>query len=82
MVLGWIVYEAIDIIYFTGKLGYNGVSRAYNWYYSAPDEEDDNKKSDNNGDSCCQREMIEELKKLNAKIALIECNSRIDNKID
>ena len=77
MVLGWIVYEAIDIIYFTGKIGYNGVSGIYNWYYSPPDEKNDSKDSDNKDESYCQREMIEELKKLNSKIALLESNTKI-----
>lgn len=81
MVLGWIVYEAIDIIYFTGKIGYNGVSGIYNWYYQTPKEEENKTE-----DQCCQREMIEELKKLNAKFELMEKNAKksgeINNKIE
>ena len=70
MVLGLLVYEALDIIYFTGKIGYNGISNIYNWYYSIPKEEE----------KCCQQEMIDELKKLNEKIEFLklEKNSEIN----
>lgn len=68
MVLGFILYEAIDIIYFTGKIGYNGISNIYNWYYSIPTEK------------CCQQEMIDELKKLNEKIQSLKINNDDDEK--
>ena len=37
MVLGVIVYEAFDVAYNIGKLGYNGVTGLYNWYYQIED---------------------------------------------
>ena len=33
MVLGFILYESIDIVYNVGKISYNGVKGIYNWYY-------------------------------------------------
>ena len=37
--IGLILYEAFDLVYHVGKIGYNGVSGAYRWYYSNPDEQ-------------------------------------------
>lgn len=39
MVLGFILYESIDLVYHAGKFGYNTVSGAYNWYYGIQEEE-------------------------------------------
>lgn len=39
MVLGFILYEGIDLAYNIIKLGYNGISGTYNWYYYKPGEE-------------------------------------------
>ena len=72
MVLRWIAYEAIDIIYFTTKIGYNGVSGMYNWYFSLPKEEESEH-------LLCQPEMIEEFKRMKIQIALLEQNSRISD---
>jgi len=33
MVLGFILYEAVDIVYTVGKLTVNGGKYVYNWYY-------------------------------------------------
>ena len=33
MVLGFILYEAVDIVYTVGKLTINGGKYVYNWYY-------------------------------------------------
>lgn len=33
MVLGFILYEAVDIVYSVGKLTVNGGKYVYNWYY-------------------------------------------------
>ena len=33
MVLGFILYESIDLVYNIGKLSYNAISGTYNWYY-------------------------------------------------
>tara|TARA_B100000073_G_scaffold346627_1_gene358506 strand:+ start:264 stop:464 length:201 start_codon:yes stop_codon:yes gene_type:complete len=33
MVLGFILYEAVDIVYNVGKLTVNGGKYVYNWYY-------------------------------------------------
>lgn len=34
MVLGFILYESIDLVYNVGKLSYNAITGTYNWYYS------------------------------------------------
>lgn len=39
MVLGFVLYEGIDLAYNVLKLGYNGISGVYNWYYYEPEEE-------------------------------------------
>jgi hypothetical protein len=44
MVLGFILYESIDLVYHAGKIGYNTVSGAYNWYYGTPEEPEENKR--------------------------------------
>mgnify|MGYP000106082075 CR=1 FL=1 len=36
--LGYILYETVDILYHTGKLTVNGVTNIYNWYYDIQDE--------------------------------------------
>lgn len=43
MVLGFLVYEAMDVAYHVGKITYNGVSLIYNWYYNANIYSIDNK---------------------------------------
>ena len=40
MVLGFILYETIDIAYNVSKLGYNSVTGLYNWYYDIKTEDD------------------------------------------
>ena len=39
MVLGFILYESIDLVYNIGKLSYNVISGTYNWYYNVPSPE-------------------------------------------
>ena len=43
MVLGFILYETIDIAYNVSKLGYNSVTGLYNWYYDIKTEDDKEK---------------------------------------
>ena len=33
MVLGFVLYEAVDVGYNVIKMTYNGVAYTYNWYY-------------------------------------------------
>ena len=33
MVLGFVLYEAVDLGYNVVKIGYNSITGAYNWYY-------------------------------------------------
>ena len=39
MVLGFILYESIDLVYNIGKLSYNAISGTYNWYYGVQSPE-------------------------------------------
>jgi hypothetical protein len=36
MVLGLILYEAVDLLYNIGSLTINGTISVYNWYYTVP----------------------------------------------
>ena len=36
MVLGFLLYEAVDFTWHFGKMIYNGSKYAYNWYYQVP----------------------------------------------
>ena len=36
MVLGLILYEAVDLLYNIGSLTVNGTISVYNWYYAIP----------------------------------------------
>lgn len=37
--IGFIIYETVDILYTLGKLTYNGGKYVYNWYYPEPETE-------------------------------------------
>lgn len=39
MVLGFILYETVDLVYNMGLMTYNGTSYVYKWYYGIEDEE-------------------------------------------
>ncbi len=39
MVLGFILYEAFDIVYHVGALTVNGTKYVYKWYYGIENEE-------------------------------------------
>ena len=43
MVLGFLLYESIDVIYNVGKITYNGITYTYNWYYGLTPEDLNNK---------------------------------------
>ena len=36
MVLGFILYEAVDFVWHFGKMSYNGSKYVYDWYYEIP----------------------------------------------
>ena len=38
MVLGFILYETVDLVYNVGSLTYNGTKYIYKWYYGINDE--------------------------------------------
>ena len=48
MVLGFILYESIDLVYNAGKLSYNAVTGAYNWYYQIESPEVEERKREMN----------------------------------
>jgi len=39
--LGVVLYEAIDLVYHIGKIGYDGTKYIYNWYYAIDENKDD-----------------------------------------
>ena len=41
MVLGFLIYESIDIAYNVSKIGYNSITGIYNWYYQVKNEEEE-----------------------------------------
>lgn len=43
MVLGFLLYESIDVIYNVGKITYNGITYTYNWYYGLTPQDLNNK---------------------------------------
>ena len=43
MVLGFLIYESIDIAYNVSKIGYNSITGVYNWYYQVKNEEEEEK---------------------------------------
>ena len=36
MVLGFLLYEAVDFVWHFGKMSYNGSKYIYDWYYEIP----------------------------------------------
>ena len=57
MVLGFILYETVDLLWNFGGMTYRGSKLIYNWYYNIPTPDDIE---------------INELKKLNDRIAHLE----------
>ena len=65
MVLGIILYESADLAYNVVKLGYNGVTGVYNWWYQVEQIE----KEESNNET---KELIKQLKLLNNKVEELE----------
>ena len=65
MVLGFILYESADLAYNVVKLGYNGVTGVYNWWYKV--EQIEKEESHNE-----TKELIKQLKLLNNKVEELE----------
>jgi len=65
MVLGFILYESADLAYNVVKLGYNGVTGVYNWWYQV--EQIEKEESHNE-----TKELIKQLKLLNNKVEELE----------
>ena len=65
MVLGIILYESADLAYNVVKLGYNGVTGVYNWWYQVEQLE----KEESHNET---KELIKQLKLLNNKIEELE----------
>ena len=40
MVLGFLLYEAVDFAWHFGKMTYNGSKYVYDWYYEVPTPDD------------------------------------------
>ena len=65
MVLGIILYESADLAYNVVKLGYNGVTGVYNWWYQVEQLE----KEESHNET---KELIKQLKLLNNKVEELE----------
>ena len=65
MVLGIILYESADLAYYVVKLGYNGVTGVYNWWYQFEQIE----KEESHDET---KELIKQLKLLNNKVEELE----------
>tara|TARA_B100001250_G_C19603602_1_gene701720 strand:+ start:530 stop:754 length:225 start_codon:yes stop_codon:yes gene_type:complete len=65
MVLGIILYESADLAYNVVKLGYNGVTGVYNWWYQVEQIEKEESHNEN-------KELIKQLKLLNNKVEELE----------
>lgn len=57
MVLGYLLYEAVDILYNVARIGYEGVSKVYDWY---------------KGEDSARPLEESELEKLKARMAVLE----------
>ena len=73
MVLGIILYEGVDLAYNVVKLGYNGVSGVYNWWYQVEQKE----KKESHYQT---QELIKQLKLLNNKVEELENIIQNNNK--
>ena len=62
MVLGFLLYEAVDVAYHVGKITFNGASFIYNWYYDINIHNLDNK----------VRNDEEHIKKLEERVKQLE----------
>ena len=63
MVLGFILYEAVDIVYTVGKLTVNGGKYVYNWYYDI----DESNEIENNKDEQI-KDLIKRIEYLENKL--------------
>lgn len=74
MVLGFVLYEAADIVYNVSKIGYNSVVGVYNWYYQIEDPLVAEQKK--------ETKRIEELENKIDKLSEILVQSNLKQKID
>ena len=61
--LGYLIYETTELTFYTLKLGYNGISAAYSWYYQ--ENEIDHKKILIDKITHLEKELNDIKKKLN-----------------
>lgn len=83
--IGFIIYEGVELIYYTGKLTYNISKSLYNWSFSNKNIKDNDNITDeiledcNIKDNDNDKEKIEKLVKIN-KILFIKLKE-LENKI-
>ena len=65
--IGYLLYEAADLVYTLGKLGYKGVRATYYWYYDLEYPEVEQIKN--------KEKVIEQLKK---RVEMLEKLQHID----
>ena len=65
MVLGFVLYEAVDLGYNVVKISYNSVAGLYNWYYEIDVHEKELEHKE-------KAAILEEMKKLNTRLKELE----------
>ena len=73
MVLGMVLYEAVDVAYNVGKIGINSITGLYNWYYSIEPPEVKERKN--------EMKKIEELEEKIDKLSKIFAEGNLKEKI-
>ena len=67
--IGFLLYEAADLVYTLGKLGYKSSRAAYYWYYGMEYPEIQKKIDEEN-------EKNERIKQLEKRIEMLEINKK------
>jgi hypothetical protein len=74
MVLGILLYEAVDLAYNTVKLTYNSVSGIYNWYYKVDEKEKALRHMETNTEHYDRLKLINSINILSERLKHIEEN--------
>ena len=72
MVLGILLYEAVDLVYNTVKITYNSVTGIYNWYYKVDEKEKALRHMETNIEHYDRLKLINSINILNERLKHIE----------
>jgi hypothetical protein len=59
--IGFLLYETVDILYYVSKIGYNGINYIYKWYYNLNEDEKQNLSDEQIQLIECKMKEIDEL---------------------